>query len=194
MEAPRPTARRQMMIIAGAFLLPVVIAFALYYGKLWRPSGSSSNGELITPARPLEIAGLRHPDGTPADAAVFQDKWTLLYIGDGACDASCRTALVFARQSRLALNNEMTRVQRVFLATGNCCDTAWFDAEQKGLIALDASSPAAQKLLAQFPGDKAHSLFIVDPLGNLMMRHDATQTTKGLLEDLKKLLKLSHIG
>jgi hypothetical protein len=37
-------------------------------------------------------------------------------------------------------------------------------------------------------------LFIVDPLGNLMMRHDASHTTKGLLTDLKKLLKLSHIG
>ena len=49
-------------------------------------------------------------------------------------------------------------------------------------------------MLAQFPGERAHSLFIVDPLGNLMMRHDASHTTKDLLSDLKKLLKLSHIG
>jgi len=192
MEDPR--GRRQLLIVAAVFLLPVLVAFTLYYGKLWRPAGSSSKGELIEPARPLVIAGLRHEDGTTADASVFQDKWTLLYIGDGACDADCRTALVFARQSRLALNNEMTRVQRIFLATDHCCDTAYFSAEQPGLIALDASSPDAQKLLAQFPPDRARSLFIVDPLGNLMMRHDASQTTKGLLEDLKKLLKLSHIG
>jgi len=194
MQDPRAPGRRQMLIIAAVFILPVFVAFTLYYGKLWRPAGSSSKGELIDPARPLEIAGLRRPDGTPADAAVFRDKWTLLYIGDGACDADCRTALVFARQSRLALNNDMTRVQRVFLATANCCDTAYFNAEQAGLIALDASSPDAQKLLAQFPGDRAKSLYIVDPLGNLMMRHDASHTTKDLLEDLKKLLKLSHIG
>ena len=38
------------------------------------------------------------------------------------------------------------------------------------------------------------SLYIVDPLGNLMMRHDAAHTSKDLLTDLKKLLKLSHIG
>jgi len=194
MEDPRSRGRRQLLIVAAVFLLPVVFAFALYYGQLWRPAGSSSKGELITPARPLEVAGLRHADGTPADASVFKDKWTLLYIGDGACDAACRTALVFARQSRLALNNEMTRVQRVFLATDHCCDTAYFQAEQQGLIALDASSPEARKLLAQFPENRATSLFIVDPLGNLMMRHDASRTTKGLLEDLKKLLKLSHIG
>ena len=194
MEDSRSRGRRQLLIVAAVFLLPVLGAFALYYGQLWRPAGSSSKGELITPARPLEIAGLRHADGTPADASVFQDKWTLLYIGDGACDADCRTALVFARQSRLALNNEMTRVQRIFLATDHCCDTAYFNAEHPGLIALDASSPEARKLLAQFPAERAQSLFIVDPLGNLMMRHDASQTTKGLLEDLKKLLKLSHIG
>jgi len=194
MEDSRSRGRRQLLIVAAVFLLPLLVAFALYYGKLWRPAGSSSKGELIDPARPLAVAGLRHADGTPADARVFQDKWTLLYIGDGACDADCRTALVFARQSRLALNNEMTRVQRVFLATGNCCANEYFKAEHAGLIPLDASSPAAQPLLAQFPADRAHSLYIVDPLGNLMMRHDASHTSKDLLEDLKKLLKLSHIG
>jgi hypothetical protein len=194
MEDPRSRGRRQLLIVAAVFLLPVIAAFAMYYGQLWRPTGSSSKGELIDPARPLVVAGLRHADGTPADASVFHDKWTLLYIGDGACDADCRTALVFGRQSRLALNNEMTRVQRVFLATAHCCDSAYLAAEHPGLIALDASSPDAQALLAQFPGDRAHSLFIVDPLGNLMMRHDASHTTKDLLSDLKKLLKLSHIG
>jgi hypothetical protein len=194
MEDSRSRGRRQLLIVAAVFLLPIVGAFALYYGKLWRPAGSSSLGELIEPARPLAVAGLRHADGTPADASVFADKWTLLYIGDGACDADCRTALVFARQTRLALNNEMTRVQRIFLATGHCCDTAYFTAEHPGLIALDASAPEAAALLAQFPDGRARSLFIVDPLGNLMMRHDASHTTKDLLEDLKKLLKLSHIG
>jgi hypothetical protein len=172
-------------------LVPLAISFALYYGQ-WRPSGSSSKGELITPARPLDAAGLKQPDGRPAPDKVLTGKWSLIYIGDGACDAACRTALVLGRQTRLALNNEMTRVQRVFLATDHCCDAGYFAAEQPGLIALDAS--AARKLLAQFPADRAHSLYVVDPLGNLMMRHDAAQTTEDLLSDLKKLLKLSHIG
>jgi hypothetical protein len=170
------------------------VAFTLYYGKLWRPANSSSKGELIEPARPLTVAGLRHADGSAADASVLAGKWTLLYIGDGRCDEACRTALVFGRQSRLALNNEMKRVQRVFLATGNCCDVDYFTREHAGLIALDASAPEAAALLAQFPAEREHTLFIVDPLGNLMMRHDASHTTKDLLSDIKKLLKLSHIG
>jgi hypothetical protein len=197
MSDPRTSGRRTLLIVAAVFFVPVIVAFSLYYGQLWRPSGSSSKGELITPARPLEVAGLREPGGAAAPASVLTDKWTLLYIGNGACDADCRLALVHGRQSRLALNNEMTRVQRVFLATGNCCANDYFAAEHPGLVVLDASSPEAAKLLAQFPEQRAQSLFIVDPLGNLMMRHDAgaaSQTNKGLLTDLKKLLKLSHIG
>jgi hypothetical protein len=194
MQDSRAKGRRTLLIVAAVFLLPVAVAFTLYYGKLWRPANSSSKGQLIEPARPLTVGGLRHADGTPAADSVFAGKWTLVYIGDGRCDDACRTALVFGRQTRLALNNEMTRVQRVFLATGNCCETDYLAREQAGLIALDASAPESAALLGQFPGDREHTLFIVDPLGNLMMRHDASQTTKDLLSDLKKLLKLSHIG
>jgi cytochrome oxidase Cu insertion factor (SCO1/SenC/PrrC family) len=194
MQDSRASGRRTLLIVAAVFLIPVAVAFTLYYGELWRPANSSSKGELIDPARPLTVAGLRHADGTPASPDVLSGKWTLIYIGDGRCNEACRTALVFGRQSRLALNNEMTRVQRVFLATNNCCDTEYFTSEQAGLVALDASAPEAQGLLAQFPPQRDYSLFIVDPLGNLMMRHDASQTSKDLMSDLKKLLKLSHIG
>ena len=194
MEDSRRRGRRVLLILAAMFLLPVAISFALYYGKLWRPAGSASKGELITPARTITASSLRQLDGRPADESVLTGKWSLIYIGDGACDSDCRQALVFARQSRLALNNEMTRVQRVFLVTANCCDTAYLSKEHAGLITLVAPSPQAQELLEQFPGDRAHSLYIVDPLGNLMMRHDASHTSKDLLTDLKKLLKLSHIG
>jgi hypothetical protein len=60
---------------------------------------------------------------------------------------------------------------------------------------VDASSPAGVALTGQFPSrDREHSLYVVDPLGNLVMRYDAREDPKGLLTDLKKLLKLSHIG
>jgi hypothetical protein len=193
MEEARRRGRRVLLVLAAIFLLPVAIAFAMYYGNLWRPAGLASKGELITPARPLNVAGLRHADGTAAGTDALQGKWSLVYTGDGACDADCRTALVFARQTRLALNNEMTRVQIVMLATGNCCQR---DIEQAvpGIKLLDASSTDTAPLLTQFPEARSQSLFIVDPLGNLMMRHDAAHASKDLLTDLKKLLKLSHIG
>ena len=190
----RARGQRTLLIVAALFLVPVAVAFTLYYGKLWRPANSASKGELIDPARPLVVAGLRHPDGTPAGPEVLSGKWTLIYIGDGRCDDACRNALVFGRQSRLALNNEMTRVQIVLLANEHCCEPQ-IEQHVPGIRMFDASSIDAAPLLAQFPDERrARSLFIVDPLGNLMMRHDAAETSKDLLTDLKKLLKLSHIG
>ena len=89
----------------------------------------------------------------------------------------------------MALGKDMDRAQRMFLATSNCCDQQYLGAEHPGLVTLDASAAEAQALLAQFPGERAHALFIVDPLGNLMMRHEARQVVnKDLLSDLKKLL------
>jgi cytochrome oxidase Cu insertion factor (SCO1/SenC/PrrC family) len=193
MEDSHRRGRRVLLLLAAIFLVPVLLAFALYYGNVWRPSGSSSKGELITPARPLNATGLRLPDGTPAGGEVLQGKWSIVYLGDGACDTDCRASLVYARQSRLALNNEMTRVQIVMLATADCC--ADLAQHVPGIRVVDASSPEAAPLLAQFPAERrAQTLYIVDPLGNLMMRHPAAQTSKDLLTDLKKLLKLSHIG
>ena len=194
MEDSRRRGRRTLLLVAALFLLPVALAFALYYGIAWRPSGSSSKGELITPARPLATTALRQPDGTAAGSDALQGKWSIVYVGDGACDDDCRASLVYARQSRLALNNEMSRVQIVMLASAHCCQR---DLEQyvPGIRLFDASGIDAAPLLAQFPDQRrARSLFIVDPLGNLMMRHDAAETSKDLLTDLKKLLKLSHIG
>jgi len=195
MTDSRARGRRNFLLLAAMFLVPVFVVFAMYYGGLWSPSGSSAKGELVHPAQPLEFSGLRQSDGSAAGIDVFQGKWSLIYVGDGACDTECRTALTYGRQTRLAVGKDMDRVQRVFLTTGNCCDRGYLDAEQPGLVTLDASSEDARALLAQFPGERRVSLYIVDPLGNLMMRHDATQViNKDLLSDLKKLLKLSHIG
>lgn len=191
----RARGRRNFLLIAAIFLVPVFVVFAMYYGGIWSPSGSSAKGELIHPARPLVISGLRRTDGAEAAADVVRGKWSLIYMGDGACDSACRTALTYGRQTRLAVGKDMDRVQRLFLSTGNCCDQGYLDTEQQGLMVLDASSPEAQALLAQFPGERGTSVYIVDPHGNLMMRHDARQViNKDLLTDLKKLLKLSHIG
>jgi cytochrome oxidase Cu insertion factor (SCO1/SenC/PrrC family) len=185
---------RTVFALGGLFALPLLLAFWLYYGLHWRPHGSTNHGELIEPLRPL-------PDVTLADAAgvaqrhIFSGQWSLVYIGDGACNADCRTTLFFMRQTRLSLNNDMRRVQRVFLAPTNCCDQSFLAGEHPGLRVFNASQAAAQPLLAQFPADgRARALYVVDPLGNLMMRYDARLPPTGLLEDLKRLLQLSHIG
>jgi hypothetical protein len=175
---------RMLAGLAGLFLLPLAAAFWVYYGTDWRPVRTVNHGELITPARPL-----------PTAPEIFHRKWTLVYIGDGRCDEACRKSLYVMRQTRLSLNNEMTRVERVFLATSDCCARDFLAQEHPGLLVVDVTAGSARTLLSVFPPDeRAQSLFIVDPLGNLMMRYDVRQNPKGLLQDLKKLLSLSHIG
>jgi len=200
---------RMLAALATLFLLPLALAFFIYYGTGWRPGAHVNHGQLITPARALPAVALPRIDlETPGDvrtqsdarapgaaATPFGKVWALVYVGSGDCDAACREALYVMRQTRLGLNNDMRRVARVLLVSGACCDRAFLGREHAGLQVIDATGPAARPLLAQFPPDnRAHTLFIVDPLGNLMMSYDARANPRGLLEDLKKLLALSHIG
>lgn len=187
---------RMLAALGGLFILPLAVAFWVYYGTDWRPVRTVNHGELIAPARPLPAARLE-PAVTvaAAPAELFHGKWSLVYVGDGRCDEACRKSLYVMRQTRLSLNNEMPRVERVFLATSGCCARDFLAAEYPGLLVLDATGAGASSLLGSFPSDgRERSLFVVDPLGNLMMRYDVRQDPKGLLQDLKKLLSLSHIG
>ncbi len=196
MPAQQGRRRSQIWILVAVFFAPLALAFLLYYGGGgWRPPGSTNRGELISPARPLPSVELPTPSGAPLPASTWHGKWTLVYVGDGRCDDRCRAALILMRQTRLALNTDMARVQRVFLATGNCCDLTYLAAEHPGLAVARADNEPGAALLAAFPDAAEGSIYIVDPLGNLMMRHAPTAApSKDLLEDLRKLLKLSHIG
>lgn len=200
MSAPgERRSRAQIWIVVALFFAPLALAFLLYYGAGgWHPSGSTNHGELISPPRPLPSVTLPTPGGTPLAPETWHGKWTLLYIGDGRCDGRCRAALMLMRQTRLALNADMTRVQRIFLATGNCCDRGYLDAEHPDLAIALADNDAGATLLAAFPDAQPAAdsfIYVIDPLGNLMMRHvPQPPPAKGLLEDLRRLLKLSHIG
>jgi hypothetical protein len=186
---------RMLAALAGLFLLPLAVAFWMYYGTDWRPARTVNHGELITPVRSLPATRLPAVIPDTAPAQLFHRKWSLVYVGDGRCGDACRQALYVMRQTRLSLNSEMDRVDRVFLATSQCCAREFLAHEHPGLLVLDATGTSANSLLGVFPAnEREQSLFVIDPLGNLMMRYDVRQNPKGLLQDLKKLLSLSHIG
>lgn len=205
MNAPDPNAvrrgRRQLLLLAALFFVPLAIAFWLYYGPTgWRPSGDASKGDLIDPARPLPALALTTADGTRTQPDFLRGKWSLVYVGDGLCDDRCRKALYLTRQSRIALNKDMDRVQRVFLVTGRCCDRGFLAQEHPDLVVARVDDDAAAALLEPFPTyggvplADAGRIFIVDPLGNLLMSYAPAAPDKALLTDMKKLLRLSHIG
>ncbi len=186
---------RTLGALAALFLVPIAASFLLYYGIGWSPAEHVNHGELIDPARPLPSVSLPGAGGPVPVSSVFAKRWALVYVGDGRCDRTCRFALLEMRDTRLDLGNDMSRVERVFLVTADCCDRESLEREHPGLIELDASAGSAKTLLDAFPpADRSSMIFIVDPLGNLMMRYDSRRDPTGLLEDLQTLLRLSHIG
>jgi cytochrome oxidase Cu insertion factor (SCO1/SenC/PrrC family) len=201
-DTQRRRGRRQLIFLASLFFVPLLVAFWLYYGGSgWRPAGGTNKGDLIDPAVPLPAVSLAKPDGTRTPADFLQGQWTIAYLGDGACDERCRKALYLSRQTRLALNKDMDRVQRVFLATGPRVDTQFVAVEHADLLVAIVDDDADSKaLLATFPAfdgvapTAAGRLFLIDPLGNLVLSYSAAAPDKALLADVKKLLRLSHIG
>ncbi len=181
--------------LAALFFVPLLGAFWLYYLGGWRPAGSTNHAELISPVITLEPVALYDLDGKTASVDIFKEKWSLVHVADGRCNTECRDALWMMRQTRLLLAEDMDRVQRVYIAVGDCCDREFLSQEHAGLIALQAVDQAAEQWLQNFPVTEGTPyIYIVDPLGNLMMRFDIRENPKGLLSDLEKLLKLSHIG
>jgi len=183
--------RRPLLLILILFVGPLVAAFWLYYGSSWRPSGRTSHGELIQPVVTLPALPAATGGGN-----ILAGKWSLLVVdtGESGCDADCRKALIYARQTWLSLGHLTSRVQRVLLAGPACCDAAYLRNEHEGLTLAQASDQAGAALLAAIPEPRGRYVFVVDPLGNLMMRYDVRDEPKGLRDDLKKLLELSHIG
>jgi cytochrome oxidase Cu insertion factor (SCO1/SenC/PrrC family) len=196
-----PRGRRQLLALAALFFVPLALAFWMYYGSgSWRPGGDVSKGDLIDPARPLPQLELPTLHGTPTAADFLLGKWTMLYVGDGLCDERCRKALYLMRQSRIALNKDMDRVQRVFVVTNRCCDRGFLATEHPDLLVVRVEDTASAQLLAPFPAydgvpvGAAGRIYLVDPLGNLLMSYSSAAPDKALLTDMKKLLRLSHIG
>jgi hypothetical protein len=189
LEEVRARNLRTVMLLAGLFLVPLLAAFCTYYGGSWRPSEHTNHGELILPVRQLPRASAAY------GAAIFTHAWSLVYVGAGDCDDVCKGALYVMQQTRLGLDSDMQRVQRVFVATGPSAMQESFAKEHSGLIVIHAQGEETENLVQQFPeADRAHAIFIVDPLGNLMMRFDTRENPQGLREDLVRLLKLSNIG
>jgi cytochrome oxidase Cu insertion factor (SCO1/SenC/PrrC family) len=204
-SASRRQQRQALIGLALLFFAPLAFAFLLYYGVGWRPGGHVNHGELIDPPRPLPAVALprvdtKDPSGQALTAPDFlTHKWTLLYWGSGACAQRCKTDLYNTRQVRIALDRDMDRVQRVFVARGECCDLTFLREQHPDLITV-RETPEAGPILALLRLSQtddpatADRVYLVDPLGNVMMVYPPDGRPKGMLEDLKRLLGLSHVG
>ena len=189
--------RLPMIGLFAVFIVPLIIAVVIYVYRDQMPiPGAKTEGELIRPARPV-ITFVEH--GSPLEqlgTKAYKGKWTLTLYVQGKCDLSCEAALFMLRQVRIATGKNIGRVRRLALVQGTEIDAhtqRLLDRYPRmGVARIDQLDfdNSGQEPLQLIPGE----VYIVDPLGNFMMRYDNTLTAKGLLKDLKKLLKVSQVG
>jgi len=201
-EAARTASRKKLVWIFTLFFLPLLLATIWFQvvstGAIsW---GSTSRGELISPAVPLTEFSLKEL-GSEAEFGLddVRGKWTILYIPGSACTSDCEKTLYDIRQARLALNHRMERVQRVVLTKQEVAFSDEVQAANLGLRVVDDSETNSsfidQVNAAQSAMDsKSNLIYLIDPNGNLMMRYTPDQLPKPLFKDLKHLLKVSRIG
>lgn len=191
---------KSRMFLIGVFAVffgPLLLATWLFYvPNSWMSSKTQNHGELIQPAKPLDKLKLTSISGENWSKQHFIGKWTLLYIGDENCDLYCEASLFKMRQVRLTLGRDSERVQRKYLGIDNeknkqtineimhaypQMQVNWFK------LSSITNSLTLYKLQKNF-------IYLIDPLGNLMMQYSQDATSKGMQKDLKRLLKVSKIG
>lgn len=188
-----PTGRRKrsllsLWLIIALSAAPIAAAYVAYY--FWRPSQQANYGELLAP-RPLPAARLSRADGTPFDWGRLRGKWLLMTADSARCDEYCRRKLLYLRQIRLAQGKEMDRVERVWLITDEAAPDPALVAQHDGLWLVRAENRA---LLESFPtaGMLSDHIYVVDPLGNLMMRYPRDPDPRKIVKDVARLLRHSQ--
>jgi cytochrome oxidase Cu insertion factor (SCO1/SenC/PrrC family) len=168
-------ARLKLVAVLLACASPFVLAWAAWHFK-WGTGAAGNYGELIAPQ--------------PRSEAAFQElrgKWVLVTFDAAACDAYCERKLYFMRQVRTAQGKDQARIERMWVITDG-------GAPRPEVLAAFAGTRIARLNPAGFPGDPADHVYLVDPLGNLMMRFPRDPDPSKMLKDLQRLMKYSQVG
>lgn len=188
--------RIRMLLVLLVCAAPVIASYFTYF--VIRPEGRTNYSDLIEPSRPLPSASelpLTDLQGRPVSPQSLRGQWLLVVVAGGACDAACEKALVLQRQLRETLGREKDRVDKVWLVT----DAEPLRPEVLSAVATGAAATvlrvpreALARWLAPAPGSTLEQhLFVVDPMGEWMMRAPAAPEPGKLKRDLEKLLRAS---
>ena len=171
--------QKKLVLLAALFALPVAVGWIAYLTG-WVPGATSNYGTLLAP-RPLAALPL----------AALRGRWVLVHFDGGACGAGCEKKLYVMRQARRAQGKEMGRIERLWLLT----DAVAPRAELLAAIEGTRRAPAGG-LAAEFPAEGAVTdhIYLVDPLGNLMLRFPREPNPSKVVKDLERLLKYSGFG
>ena len=198
--APRnPAARKRGRWMLWLVLLvcasPLIASYFTYY--VIKPEKRSNYGTLVDQrAHPLP-PGLATTtlDGRPQSLEQFKGKWVLLMTAPGACPEACQKQLFSLRQLRLMQGKEMERIERVWLISDREPLDTLVIREFDGTHMLRADAATLQKWLpVDAGGTAADHIYVIDPLGHLMMRFPQHPEPRKVYKDIYKLLKASSVG
>lgn len=186
-------------------LAPVVAAFLAYFVPQLglRPDGHNNYGRILDPQRPMPDAQalpLTTLSGAPFNLETLRGQWVLITADQAACPESCVRKLFILRNSHASQGKNVERLSRVWFVTDDgevpqqvldaYVGTHMLRADSRALAAFltaDRSGPQAIDSL------KNH-MWIIDPLGNLMMEFPPDADPIEVRDDIVKLLKRSRIG
>lgn len=181
--------RIKFLLLMLLMLSPVIISIALHMTE-FRPEGTVNYGELLE-VKALQGQAREIEQNTIYRARDMRGKWSLITIDSGECDDYCQKKLYQMRQVRLVQNTEKERVERIWLIDDDLMPHQEVKTEYAGTVLLSAKDSS---LLGEFPADISprDHIYVVDPMGNLMMRYPRDADPSRISKDLKLLLKLSH--
>ena len=186
-----------IIIVTIAFLSPLILSWwYLNYTNVVSEGGKSNHGELIVPPRPIENFILNDPI---ADKEYeLHGKWSMIYVA-AECKEECVNNLYRMRQIHISMDKHSLRVQRVLFFTdatvSNLKELFADYAGQRVLKTEDIDNLLDKFRLSETDDPlKENRIYIIDPLGNLMMSYEPDVNPRGIMKDLKKLLKASRIG
>ena len=185
--------RWKMIAVMLMCAAPVIASYFTYY--VIRPEGRSVYGVLIDPQRELPKLAATARNGAPVDIATLKGQWLLVAVADAACDALCEQQLYLQRQLRESLGREKDRIDRVWLVSDAAPVPERLNNGLHGATVLRVPADQLARWLAPASGHTlAEHLYVVDPMGNWMMRFPARMDAAGASRakrDVDRLLRAS---
>jgi hypothetical protein len=186
--------RWKLFLVVAICAAPVIASYFTYY--VIKPEGRTNYGTLLDPRNfPMPQLGASTLDGKPIALDAYKGKWLMLQVDAADCQESCKTKLLDMRQLRLMQGREMERIERVWLITDDKPVDTILMREYDGTRMLRAKSDALNSWLPVEPGSTvADHIYVIDPVGNLMLRFPKNPDPYKMKKDIYKLLTASSIG
>ena len=182
-----------MLLVLLVCAAPVIASYFTYY--VVRPEGRRNFGQLIDPQQPLLDVQAATLDGTSVNLRSLKGQWLLVSVAGGACDDSCTRHLYLQRQIREGMGKEKDRLDWVWLVSDDVPLAQALRPALQTATVLRVDSAALQRWLqAQGGAQLSQHLFLVDPIGNWMMRFPAVLANDQVPQvkrDIERLLRAS---